>query len=91
VHRRFADGEGAFFFDGPPELSSPSKFVLLRIGGTSRSATLNPRSGRGQRSIYIRENPKCSIKPRNFENRAQGFLQPAQEKLAAIRFNLLHG
>ena len=67
------------------------EMFLFRIGGTSRSATLNPRSGRGQRSIYIWENPKCSIKPRNFENRAQGFLQTAQEKLAAIRFNLLHG
>src|SRR5205823_10765066 len=44
-----------------------------------------------QRSIYIWENPKYSIKPRNFENQAQGFLQATQEKLATIRLNLLHG
>ena len=31
--------------------------------------------GLRQRSIYIWENPKSSIKPRNFENRAYGFLQ----------------
>ena len=44
-----------------------------------------------QRSIYIRENPKYSIKPRSFENQAYGFLQTTQEKLATIRFDLLHG
>jgi hypothetical protein len=45
----------------------------------------------GQRSVHIWENPKCSIKPRSFENRAHGFPQTTQEKLAAICFDLLHG
>jgi hypothetical protein len=43
---------------------------------------LRRRAGLRQRSIYIWENPKSSIKPRNFENRAYGFLQTTQEKLA---------
>jgi hypothetical protein len=51
---------------------------------------VNSRSTRGQRSIDIWENLKYSLKPRSFENRAQGFLQTTQEKLPAIRFNLLH-
>ena len=50
-----------------------------------------PRFVRGQRSIYIWENPKYSIKPRSFQNRAYGFLHTAQEKLPAILFNLSHG
>jgi hypothetical protein len=44
-----------------------------------------------QRSIYVWNNPKYSIKPRSFENQAYGFLQTAQEKLATVPFNLLHG
>jgi hypothetical protein len=48
-------------------------------------------STRAQRSIYIWENPKYSLEPRSFENRAQSLLQTSQEKLPAIRFNLLHG
>lgn len=52
---------------------------------------VNSRFTRGQRSIYIWKNSKCSIEPRSLENQAQGFLQTTQEKLSAIRFNLLHG
>src|SRR5262245_13431551 len=62
-------------YDRPPDLYSPREFFLLRIGGTSRSAPLIPRSARGQRSIYIWEDPKCLIKPRSFENQAYRFLQ----------------
>jgi len=51
---------------------------------------VDSRFTRGQRSIDIWKNPKYSLKPRSFENRAQGFLQTTQEKLPAIRFNLLH-
>src|SRR5262245_21706376 len=47
-------------YDWPPDLYSPREFFLLRIGGTSRSAPLIPRSARGQRSIYIWENPEYS-------------------------------
>src|SRR5207302_9500981 len=61
-------------------------------GTTTVPASLENRAlilaARGQRSIYIWENPECSIKPRSFENRAQGFLQATQEKLPAVRFNL---
>jgi hypothetical protein len=46
---------------------------------------------RGQRSIYIWENLKYLIKPRSLENRAHGFVQTSQEKLATKSLNLLHG
>ena len=65
VDPKDADDHAIVAFD---RLASPRRLFLLRIGGTPSSATLNPRSGRGQRSIYIWENPKCSIKSRNFEN-----------------------
>jgi len=48
-------------------------------------------SARSQRSIYIWENLKYLIKPRTFENRANGLVHTRQEKLAAIGFNLFHG
>jgi hypothetical protein len=44
-----------------------------------------------QCSIYVWDNPKYSIKSRSFENQAYGFPQTAQEKLATVRFHLLHG
>jgi hypothetical protein len=47
-------------------------------------------SVRGECSIYIWGNSKCSIQPRSFENRADGFLHTTQEKLATVRLNLLH-
>jgi hypothetical protein len=75
-------------YDSPPELSSPRKFFLLE--SAVRPVRLGePRCVRGQRSIYIWENPKYSIKPRSFQNRAYGFLHTTQEKLPAIRLNLL--
>src|SRR5437870_13393370 len=77
-------------YDSPPELSSPRKFFLLE--SAVRPVQLGePRCVRGQRSIYIWENPKYSIKPRSFQNRADGFLHTTQEKLPAILFNLSHG
>src|SRR5439155_14714950 len=48
-------------------------------------------SDRSQSSIYIWENLKYSIKPRSLENRAHGFVQTSQEKLATICFNVFHG
>ena len=59
--------------------------------GTSAEPLAEPRWVCGQRSVYIRENPKYSSKPRSFENRAYGFLHTTQEKLPPIRLNLLHG
>ena len=83
--RRWAFSASASFF-----LIFLSYFRVALQTVSTRFAAVTSRSTRGQRSIDIWENPKYSLKPRSFENRAQGFLQTTQEKLPAIRFNLLH-
>ena len=70
-------------FQRPSSEDNRPKPPLIALG--------EPRCVRGQRSIYIWENPKYSIKPRSFQNRADGFLHTTQEKLPAILFNLSHG
>ena len=43
-----------------------------------------------QRSIRVRENLKDLIEPRDFEDRAHGFLQSGQHEFASVAFDLLH-
>ena len=43
-----------------------------------------------QRSICVWENLKDLIEPRDFEDRAHGFLQSRQHEFASVAFHLLH-
>ena len=43
-----------------------------------------------QRGIRVRENLKDLIEPRDFEDRAHGFLQSGQHEFASVAFHLLH-
>ncbi len=47
-------------------------------------------SGCGQRCVHVWKNLKHLIKPRDFENGADRFLQAGQRELAAVGFDLLH-
>src|SRR6059058_5387512 len=50
----------------------------------------NSDSGCDQSRVYVWENLKYLIKPRDFKDRTHRFLQAGQRELAAISFDLLH-
>lgn len=47
-------------------------------------------SVRGERRVHVRENDENLIETRHFENRPDLFLQSSQDKLPAVRFDILH-
>src|ERR1044071_3599013 len=56
----------------------------------TRSPARETRALPNQSGIRVWKNLKDLIEPRNFEDRAHGFLQSAQHEFASVSFHLLH-
>src|SRR5882724_9394506 len=78
-------------FQRSPAVEFKGKFAIARRrsrtrGTPTRASCALPRHC----CLHVRENLKYLVKPRDFENRADRFLQASLREFTAVGFNLLH-